>query len=86
MGRAQRRAQEKYVKSKLPQDQYEKLVNEINYEYINSEVNKGMNKFKALFAECLLESFKKNGITNSKAKAVLDDVDILMVRKVRKVE
>ena len=39
MGRAQRRAQEKYVKSKLSQDQYEKLVSEINYEYISSEVN-----------------------------------------------
>ncbi len=86
MGRAERRKQQKFMNRKLSIDQFDKLKNEVNRDYINIEVDRQCTFFKNIFSECLIESFKNNGISSSKGKQILDDVELIMLRKVKKVE
>ena len=82
MSRSERRKQIKHVNKKLTTEQFQKLQSDRNREFIDQEVLKQTNHFKMLFTECLNESFKKNGISNLKAKMILEDVLIIMKRKV----
>ena len=82
IGRAESRKKAKYISKRLGKDQFEKLQNEINMEYINKEVNDRVENFKKLFGECLQEAFKKNNISNIKANLLLDDVALIMQQKV----
>ncbi|MEG2412597.1 MAG: hypothetical protein RSA29_17025 [Clostridium sp.] len=86
MGRTERRKQQKVMNKKLSTDQFSKLQSEVNKEYIDKEVDRQCNFFKNIFSDCLLEAFKKNGVSNQKGKAILDDVESIMIRKVNKVE
>ena len=66
MGRAESRKKAKYIKKRLTTD----------------EVTRQTGVFKKLFSECLTEAFKKNNISLTKANMILDDVSIIMQRKV----
>ena len=82
MGRAEKRKKTNALKKRMSDDQFNKLVNNSNRELINQEVKNRTDFFKGLFSECLEESFKKNGISGSKSRMVMDDVEIIMLRKV----
>ncbi|MGG7177204.1 hypothetical protein ACQPU1_06425 [Clostridium paraputrificum] len=82
MGRAEKRKKAKYVSKKLTPGQFAKLENDINKEFINDEVNNQTAYFRKLFSECLKEAFKKNSVSEIKALMILDDVELIMIRKV----
>lgn len=82
MGRAEDRKKKKYISKKLTQTQFEKLQGDINKKFVQDEVKSQVNNFKELFSECLIESFKKNGYSNEKVRIILDDVSIIMQRKI----
>ncbi len=86
MGRAERRKQQRIMNKKLSADQFNKLQNEVNKDYINIEVDRQCTFFKNIFSECLIEAFKSNGISNSKGKQILEDVELIMLRKVKGIE
>ena len=82
MGRAESRKKAKYIKKRLTTDQFNKLERDINKQYIQDEVTRQTEVFKKLFSECLTEAFKQNNISLIKANMILDDVSIIMQRKV----
>lgn len=82
MGRAENRKKRRYVNKKLTPEQFAHLESDINREYINSEVKTQIAYFKKLFSECLTEAFQKNGINLTKANMIIDDVGVIMERKV----
>lgn len=82
MGRAEDRKKRKYINKKLTPEQFAHLESNVNKEYINSEVKTQIAYFKKLFSECLTEAFQKNGINLTKANMIIDDVGVIMERKV----
>jgi ribosomal protein L9 len=82
MGRAENRKMKKNLKKGLTNEQFQKLQSQANKEIVQFEVSNQIKFYKSLWTECLLESFKKNGISNDKAKMFLDDVEIIMRKKV----
>lgn len=86
MGRVERRKQQKHMSKKLTPEQFNSLQSGINQDFINIEVEKRCDFFKTLFSESLKQAFKNHGISNSKAKVILDDVEAIIIRKVNKVE
>lgn len=82
MGRAEDRKRKKYISKKLTQKQFENLKNDINNEIINKEVAERCQNFKELFADCLAEAFVKNNLPKTKLRLILDDVVLIMKRKV----
>ncbi len=86
MGRTERRKQQRVMNKKLSTDQFNKLQSEVNRDYINIEVDRQCTFFKNMFSDCLIEAFKNNGISNSKGKQILEDVELIMLRKVKGIE
>lgn len=84
MGRAEDRKKKKFMKKRLTNEQLGRLQSETNLEYINLEVEKKCDFFKNLFSDCIIEAFKKNGFSNIQANKLLDDVEIIMKKKVAK--
>lgn len=82
MGRAQRRQQQRLIKKRLAPEDYNRMVKNIDYDFINEEVEKRCNFFKELFAECMVEAMQKNGISKGKVNLILDDIHLTMLRKV----
>lgn len=81
MGRAEIRKKRKYMSKKLTSEQYNNLLNDVNKEYIESEVQDQVIWFKNLFSDCLVEAFEKNNISKIKAIMILEDVSKIMQRK-----
>lgn len=86
MGRPEDRHRKKTLNKRLTDDQFKKLQSDINQEFINREVKSQIDNFKSVFLECTVEAFKKNGISNSKSKAIADDIELIILRRVSKVE
>lgn len=84
MGRAEDRKKKKFMKKRLTSEQLDKLQSETNQEYINNEVNRQVKFFQGLLSDSLLEAFKMNGVNNTKASKIVDDVQIVMRKKVNK--
>ncbi|MGL5153105.1 MAG: hypothetical protein ACRC7N_21300 [Clostridium sp.] len=82
MGRAEHRKKHKVVKQRMSDEQFKILQGEINQEFIENEVKNQIGFYQELFTECLTEAFKNNGITNTRANMILDDVKTIMIRKV----
>ncbi|WP_294377732.1 hypothetical protein [uncultured Clostridium sp.] len=82
MGRAENRKMKKHIKSKMTEEQFKVFQSEVNQEYVNGEVNKQIKFYQELWTDCLLEAFKKNGYSTDKAKMILDDVELIMLRKI----
>lgn len=81
MGRAEIRKKRKYMSKKLTSEQYNNLLNDVNKEYIESEVQDRVIWFKNLFSDCLVEAFEKNNISKTKAIMILEDVGKIMRRR-----
>lgn len=82
MGRAEDRKRKKYISKKLTQKQFEILKSDINRELIEKEVSERCKYFKELFSDCLAEAFVKNNLPKTKLRLILDDVALIMKRKV----
>lgn len=82
MGRAEDRKKKRYINKKLTPEQFTHLESEINQKYIEQEVKIQMAYFRKLFADSLVEAFKKNDISLTKANMIIDDVAVIMERKV----
>ena len=81
MGRAEDRKKRKHIKSKLTDEQYKNMMNAVNREYIREEVERQCIWFKAVFTECIIESFEKNKIGKNKAMKIVEDVDLIIKRR-----
>ncbi|BBK77338.1 hypothetical protein [Clostridium butyricum] len=83
MGRAENRKMKKHIKGRMTEQQFNVFQSEVNQEFINGEVNKQIKFYQELWTDCLLEAFKKNGYSLDKSKMILDDVELIMLRKIR---
>lgn len=84
MGRAENRKKAKYIRRKISDEQFNKLQSDINRAYIQDEVEKQLQFIQAFWAECMGEAFKKNNLSQAKLKMVLDDMDLIMAKRVEK--
>lgn len=82
MGRAENRKMKKHLRNSLTPEQFATLQSQANKDMVQLEVNNQIKFYQGLWSECLTEAFKKNGYSNEKAKMLLDDVEIIMRRKV----
>ena len=83
MGRQENRKKQRYMKKKLSEHQFSKLMSDSNRQLVNEEVERRTEVFKTLFSECLYESFNRNGIPTMKANMIMDDIVVLMAKKVQ---
>lgn len=86
MGRADDRKFQKSVKKKLNDKQFDKLMSDINYEYVSREAKARFDAFRNSFLEAIVEAMKENGLSNIKCKAIVDDTERIFFKKVNKVE
>lgn len=86
MGRAQDRKRAKECRKKLNDDQFNKLMNIANSDFIKLEVDRQMEFLQTNFTDAIIESLKKNGFSNTKIAMVIDDVQSIFLKKVNKVE
>ena len=82
LGRKENRKRDRKVRKILNKDQYERLQNDINLEFIENEVEARCDNFRQLFIDCFTEAIEKNNMSKTKAIAILDDVAIIMKRNV----
>ena len=81
MGRAEDRKKRKHIKSKLTDEQFKNMMNSVNREYIRDEVERQCTWYKKVFTECIIESFEKNKIGKNKAMKIIEDVDLIIKRR-----
>lgn len=82
MGRAQRRYNEKQLKKVMSDEQYNKIINGLNQDVIELQVQKELTFYKNLMSEAMVEAMKKNGLNLSKINLILDDMRLILIRKV----
>lgn len=82
MGRAENRKKKKFLNRRLTPEQFERLNSRANKELIDYEVNNQIKFYQALLTECMIEAFKQNKISTDKAKMVLQDIEMIMLRKI----
>ena len=82
MGRAEHRKMQKSIRKRMTDEQFNKLQVEANKGFVEMEVNKQIKFYQNLWTECMLEAFKNNGLSQAKAKMVLDDIELIMLRKI----
>lgn len=82
MGRAETRKQKRAVNKRFTKEQFDALQSDINKEFIKQEVDTQVTFFQNFFSECIKEAFVKNNISLTKANIILDDVALIMNRKV----
>lgn len=78
------RALNRKLKSKLTDEQFARLIGDSNREYVEQEVNRQINFYQQLWTDCLTESFKKHGLSLIKQREILEDVELIMKRKLQK--
>lgn len=81
MGRAEDRKRNKYINTRLTKEQFEVFRSDINKKYIENEVKLEVDKFISFYTECMLESLENNGINKTKTILILEDVNVIMKRK-----
>ena len=82
MGRAENRKMKKHLKGRMTEEQFKVIQSEVNKEYINREVDKQIKFYQELWNDCMTEAFKKNGLSDSKAIMILEDIRLIMMQKV----
>ena len=82
MGRAEHRKMQRKMKKIMSDEQLKSLQDEANRGFVEMEVNKQIKFYQDLWTECMLEAFKTNGLSQAKAKMVLDDIELIMLRKI----
>lgn len=86
MGRAEDRKRAKECRKKLNDKQFNNLMSMASSDYIKIEVNRQMNFLQKHFTDAIIESLKKNGMSNTKISMIIDDVQSIFLKKVNKVE
>lgn len=86
MGRAEDRKRKKEVRKKLSEKQYNNLVNATCSDYVKLEVNRQMDFLQKHFTDAIIESLKKNGMSNTKIYMIIDDVQSIFLKKVNGIE
>lgn len=81
MGRAENRKAKREMKKKLTPTQFEILQSSANKEIVELEVANQIKFYQDLWGKCIIEAFKKNGYSTDKAKMILDDIELIMLRK-----
>ena len=81
MGRAEDRKRNKYINTRLTKEQFEVFRSDTNKKYIENEVKLEVDKFISFYTECMLESLENNGINKTKTILILEDVNVIMKRK-----
>lgn len=81
MGREEKRKFQKQMRKKLTPEQFEVLQSHANKEIVENEVANQIKCYQDLWSKCIIEAFKKNGYTTDKAKILLDDIELIMLRK-----
>ena len=84
MGRAERRKQKKVIGKKLTDEQYNRLLGEVNEDFLNLELSKRIKEFQEVFIEALTKAFEKNGISKIKLNMIMDDVISIMDKEHKK--
>ena len=84
MGRAEHRKMQRHISKRMTEEQFKIFQSEVNQEYIKGEVNKQIKFYQNLWNECMEEAFKNNGISLTKAKMILEDIELIMLRKIDK--
>lgn len=82
MGRKENRKKAKVIQKKMTKEQFDSFKSEVNRKYIEDEVEKQIKYYQKFWNVCLVEAFKKNGLSESKAIMILDDVEIIMRQKI----
>ena len=82
MRRAEHRKMQRHINKRMTDEQFNRFQSEVNQEYIKGEFNKQIKFYQNLWTECMLEAFKTNGLSQAKAKMVLDDIELIMLRKI----
>ncbi|MGN1358687.1 MAG: hypothetical protein ACI4WU_04905 [Bacilli bacterium] len=82
MNRASRRKKQRTFNKKLTPEQFQQLTSEVNMTYVERAVQDRMKCYELLFKESLIEAFKRQNYPTTKAKALLEDVALIMKRKV----
>ena len=70
------------MKKKLTPEQFQTLQSQANKEIVENEVATQIKFYQDLWSKCIIESFKKNGYSTEKVKILLDDIELIMLRKV----
>ena len=78
------RAANRKLRSKLTEEQFARLIGDSNRQYVESEVNRQIKFYQHLWTDCLTEAFKKHGLSLIKQREILEDVELIMRRKVQK--
>lgn len=86
MGRAEDRKRKKNVKKKLNDNQFNNLMTRVDSDFIKLEVDRQMDFLQTNFTDAIIESLKKNGLSNTKISIIVDDVQSIFLKKVNKVE
>lgn len=86
MGRAEDRKMRKKVDKKIGKGTVEKMAANLNQEVINWQVNTRCQKFESYLIDSVVEAMKKNGLTNTQIKRISDDIELILRKKVHRVE
>lgn len=81
MGRKALRQRNRVLKNKLSDEQFKRLLGESNKKYVDGEVNRQIKFYQNLWSECIIEAFAKEGYSEYKAKQLLEDIEVIMLRK-----
>lgn len=80
MNRAQRRMQDKRLKKKLTEEQFENLKKGADFEIINKAVKEKTEYLKKVFADSLEKALEDNGISKIKAMKIIRDLEANIIR------
>lgn len=86
MNREQRRARERRVNRKYGKKYMEAVINGVNESLVINEVNRKCEIYQKDMIESMTVAMKKNGISSTKIKFILDDFEIILRKKVLGVE
>ena len=81
MGRAERRKQQKTFRRKLTDDQFNVLMARTNNTAVQCEVEKQIKFYQELWSRHMVQAFKEHGLSDIKAKMVLDTIQVNMARE-----
>ena len=81
VGRAEKRKQQRVFKKKLTDEQFKVLLANTNSTAVQCEVENQIKYYQELWSRHIIQAFKEHGISDMKAKMVLDTIEVNMIRE-----
>lgn len=81
VGRAERRKQQRVFRRKLTDEQFNTLMLNTNSKAVQCEVENQIKYYQELWSRHIIQAFKEHGISDMKAKMVLDTIEVNMTRE-----